>query len=74
MDNELDIAIEIALFEPDEDWGGVRANAAGTKVIFSRHNGTSRTCWARDFTLSASSRAAAIALLHAAYLPENGGE
>lgn len=62
-DNKLDIAIDIHLFEPDDEFHGIRANAAGTKLIYGRTDGTSLTCWARDWTLTPESRAKAIQAL-----------
>jgi hypothetical protein len=55
-DNALDIAIDIALFAPDERHVSARANAAGTKVVYERHDGGSDTYWAADHTLNAGSR------------------
>ena len=66
-DNELDIAIEIALFEPDEEFGGVRANAAGTKVVYMRHDDSCQSHWAFDWTLNEENRKAAIAELERLY-------
>ena len=45
---ELDVLIEVALFEPDEEFVSCRANNAGTKVIYTRHDGTELTCWAYE--------------------------
>ena len=50
-DNALDVLIEIALFEPDEIYTSVRANNAGTKVIYTRADGSSETCWSRDWSM-----------------------
>jgi len=50
LDNALDVRIEVALFKPDEEFSSARANHAGTKVIYTRHNGTELTCWAPDWT------------------------
>lgn len=49
--NEIDIAIELATFVPDEVCKSVRVNNAGTKVIYSYRDGTEQTCWARDWSL-----------------------
>ena len=57
-DNALDVRIEIALFEPDETWGAVRSNSAGTKVIYTRHDGTEKTFWAAEWTLDRKNTAA----------------
>ena len=63
--NELDIAVEIALFKPDQYHTTIRANAAGTKVIYTRHDGREETFWARGWS---EDRKGAIALLR----PERG--
>ena len=42
-DNEVDVLVEIALFEPDEDATAISSNAAGTKVIYYGHDGKSET-------------------------------
>ena len=48
--NDYDVLCEIALFEPDAKSHSIRANAAGTKVIYTDHDGEETTCWARDWT------------------------
>jgi hypothetical protein len=48
--NELDVLIEVALFEPDATHQSCRANSAGTKVIYTRHAGGQDTHWAPDWT------------------------
>jgi hypothetical protein len=48
--NALDVAIEAALFEPTEKWKSCRANAAGTKVIYTNYKGEEVTHWADDWT------------------------
>lgn len=63
--NEIDILVEIALFEPDELHKSVRANAARTKVIFTTAGGRDETYWAHDYTLSKDARAKCIAALRA---------
>lgn len=65
MDNALDIRVEIALFEPDDEYASIRANDAGTKTICTKHDGTQRTFWARDFTISPTARAIAAQELRA---------
>jgi hypothetical protein len=55
-DNALDIAIDIALFRPDSRHVSVRANSAGTKLVYTRHDGGTDTFWARDHTLDAVGR------------------
>lgn len=54
--NELDVAVEIALFEPDEQYVAIRANNAGTKVIYTDRSGAEKTHWARDWTISPGER------------------
>ena len=49
--NELDIAIEIALFVPDQQHRSVRPNSAGTKVIYTRRDGKEETFWAHDWSM-----------------------
>lgn len=49
--NDLDIEIEIALFKPDADYVSVRPNSAGTKLIYTKADGTQETVWARDWSL-----------------------
>lgn len=56
MDNGLDVRVEIALFQPDEEYESIRANDAGTKTICIKRDGSQRTFWARDFTISAAAR------------------
>lgn len=53
-DNALDMEIEIAL----ETARGrqVRANSAGTKLIYTDPEGAQQTCWAWDWTLDAEHR------------------
>lgn len=63
--NELDVAIEVALFEPDARHTSARANSAGTKVIYTRRGGGEDTHWAPDHTISAESRRRFIALFRA---------
>lgn len=46
-ENELDVIAEVEAFIPDEFYTACRANAAGTKVIYTAHNGREITCWAR---------------------------
>lgn len=62
--NEMDIAIEIALFEPDADYSAIRANAAGTKVIYTKRSGAEVTHWAGDHSMGLR-RERTIALLRA---------
>ena len=58
-DNVLDVLVEVELFQPDSIYTVCRANAAGTKVIYTRTDGSKETCWAPDWTASPESRAEA---------------
>lgn len=49
--NELDVLVEVVLFEPDAGHKSCRANSAGTKVIYTRHDGCEDTFWAPDWTV-----------------------
>lgn len=49
--NEIDIAVALALFVPDQECKSIRANHAGTKVIYTFRDGSEQTCWARDWSL-----------------------
>lgn len=60
VDTALDVEIEIALFNPDV---AVRTNSAGTKVIYTKRDGTEVTHWADDWTLGPERRARTLALL-----------
>jgi len=60
ISNSLDIEVEIALFEPDNDWSAIRPNAAGTKVICTTPDGTEKTFWAVDWTMDRRATAAAL--------------
>jgi hypothetical protein len=64
-DNALDIEIEIAVFQPDRHYASVRANAAGTKVIYTGHDGSQDTCLAWDWTLNPANRAQAATAIRA---------
>ena len=48
--NTLDVEIEVALYRPGSVYSAVRANAAGTKVIYTDKAGNSVTCWADEWT------------------------
>lgn len=48
--NELDVLIEVALFKPDDECVSCRANNAGTKVIYTRRDGSERTYCAYEWT------------------------
>lgn len=50
-DNRLDVKVEIALFEPDDEHVSVRANDAGTKLIYTDHGGRDTTYRACDWTM-----------------------
>lgn len=64
-DNAIDVLYEIATFQPDGHWKTCRANAAGTKVVYTDKEGDSITFRAGDWTLTPESRAEAIAVLKA---------
>ena len=49
-DNDLDVLIEVALFEPNDTAASVRANSGGTKVIYTSHDGKDSTHWAEEWT------------------------
>jgi hypothetical protein len=59
--NELDIAVEMALFDPPVS---VRPNSAGTKLIYTLRSGTQETCWAGDHSMPVH-RERTIALIRA---------
>lgn len=65
VNNQLDVAIDIALFIPSDRYVSVAANAAGTKLVYTQHGGKRDTYWARDWTLNAANRKQADALLTA---------
>jgi hypothetical protein len=62
VSNGLDVLCEIALFKPDEHWKSVRANEAGTKVIYTTVSGRQETYWAPEWTARAERPATAAAL------------
>ena len=66
--NGLDVEIEIALFNPDVS---IRSNAAGSKVIYTKRDGSEATHLAWDWTLDRN-RSRTVALLRA--LQAKGGE
>ena len=49
-DNSLDVLIEIALFKPSRGWKFIRANNAGTKLIYTDKHGEGHTYWAQDWS------------------------
>lgn len=53
-DNALDVLAEIAMFKPTTTWKSVRANHAGTKVIYTDINGREATFRADDWTVEAN--------------------
>lgn len=71
--NRLDVQAEIALFEPDDRWAAIRANDAGTKTICTAPDGSERTFWARDFTISAAARRNTAAALRSLGERKTGG-
>ena len=68
-DNALDIAIDLALFKPDEQHKSVRANDAGTKLVYTQHDGRTDTYRAFDHTLNDRTRYEAGVLLRS--LPQD---
>ena len=48
--NAMDVRVEVALFKPNSVYSAVRANAAGTKVIYTDHAGNEVTCWAQEWS------------------------
>lgn len=72
-DNGLDVLVEIALFRPGSVYKAIRANAAGTKVIYTDPAGNDVTCWAGDWTLSHDDRVSTAAALRARSLSGEGG-
>lgn len=58
--NELDVLIEVALFEPGSVYAAIRANNAGTKVIYTDVYGNDVTCWAWDWSRDPSDTLAAL--------------
>ena len=63
--NELDVLVEIALFKPCSAFASIRSNFAGTKVIYTDHEGKDYTHWAPDWSGQPGHRAYAIAALRA---------
>ena len=63
--NTLDVLVEIALFKPGSAYKAIRANNAGTKVIYTDAAGNDVTCWAEDWTLGRDRRKATAAALRA---------
>lgn len=64
-DNGIDVLIEIALFEPTIIYTAIRANSAGTKVIYTKKSGDEETYWPKDYTITPESRAKYIDRLRA---------
>lgn len=64
-DNQLDVLVEVALFCPNKEEVSVRANDAGTKVIYVDHEGREKTYLAAEWTFNKRSREQTAALLRA---------
>ncbi len=64
-DNSVDVLAEIALFDADEKFVAIRANDAGTKVVYTTPSGRDTTYRARDWTMSAAARANTVQALRA---------
>jgi hypothetical protein len=73
-DNALDVEVEIALFEPDDEFMSIRANAAGTKVICTTVGGSDMTFWAQEWTKHRLEVAAALRARALAHASKGGGE
>ena len=63
--NRTDVVVEVELFKPNNIYRSIRSNAAGTKVIYTKRDGTQEPYWAQDHTLTPESRAHCIAILRA---------
>lgn len=61
-DNGLDVQVEVALFRPGEAYRRIRANSAGTKVIYTDADGCDMTFWADDWTIISRRKATIDAL------------
>ncbi|MBU6167101.1 MAG: hypothetical protein KGQ52_13385 [Alphaproteobacteria bacterium] len=62
--NKLDVQCEVALFKAGRIYTAVRANAAGTKVVYSQASGAPDvTCWAQAWTVAHRRASTAAALL-----------
>lgn len=48
--NEIDVLVEVALFKPNSVYTSIRANTAGTKVIYTDRAGNQVTCWAEEWS------------------------
>ena len=64
-DNRIDVLVEVELFKPDGIYKSVRANAAGTKVIYTTACGQQETYWADHYTHTPEHRSKYIAILRA---------
>lgn len=58
FDLSLEILIEVTMFEPDGEFVSIRPNAAGTKVICTRADGSEATFAADDWTIDRADTAA----------------
>lgn len=56
-DNDLDVRVEVALFEPCPTWSAIRPNAAGTKLICTMADGRENTYRASEWTRNRSQTA-----------------
>jgi hypothetical protein len=63
--NELDVLVEVVLFEPDAFYKSCRANDAGTKVVYTNKRGREETFWSQDWTLGPENRVRTAAALRA---------
>lgn len=62
-ENYLDVHAEVLLFKPGTCYSKIRANVAGTKVIYTDRAGNEVTCWAEDLTITPEVRASTAARL-----------
>jgi hypothetical protein len=67
--NAIDVKVELTLFKPSETWPKCRANAAGTKVIYTNQWGMDHTFYPRDWSMEPL-KSEAIAALEAQEKPE----
>jgi len=75
ISNKLDSEIEIALFNPPEDgFVSVRRNNAGSKLIYTRQDGSEVTAWAMDWTMDRPRSAALLRALATSRSQHEGAE
>lgn len=52
LSNSIDVEVEIALFDPCQEWASVRPNFSRSKVIYTNHDGLETTHWALEWTMN----------------------